>query len=77
MNDRRIVDVEFGNSTNNGALRRQIGFEACGIAAVGARGACGWVLGNRSFREITKGEGKSSGGQHLDADVGGEEEARS
>ena len=62
---------------NDGALRRQIGSDACGIAALGAQGAGGWVPGNRSFRETTEGEGESGGGLHLDADVGGEEDAGS
>ena len=35
-NDWGIVDVEFGNSTNDGALRRQIGSDTCGIATLGA-----------------------------------------
>ena len=76
-NDRRIIDVEFKNSTNDGALCRQIGSDACGVAALGARGAGGWVPGSRSFRETTEGEGESGGGLHLDADVGGEEDAGS
>ena len=75
--DQRIVDVKFGNSTNDGALRRQIGSDACGIDALGARGAGGWAPGNRSFRETTKGEGESGGSLHLDANVGREEDAGS
>ena len=76
-NDRRIVDVEFGNPTNDRTLRRQIGSDACRIATLGDRGASGWVPGNRSFRETTEGEGESGGGLHLDADVGGQEDAGS
>ena len=76
-NDQWIVDVEFGNSMSDGALHRQIGSYACGTAALGARWAGGWVPGNRSFRETTKGEGESGGGLHLDADGGREEDAGS
>ena len=39
-----MVDVEFGNSTNDGALRRQIGSDTCGITALSARGAGGGFL---------------------------------
>ena len=76
-NNRRIIDVEFGNSTSDETLCRQIGSDACGIAALGAQGAGGWVPGNRSFRETTEGEGESGGGLHLDADVGEEEDVGS
>ena len=62
---------------NDGALRRQIGSDACGVVALDARGAGGWVPGNRSFWETTEGEGESGGGLHLDADVGGEEDVGS
>ena len=48
VNDRRIVDVEFRNSTNDGALCRQIGSDASG-----------WVLGNRSFYMLTLAEKKT------------------
>ena len=61
----------------DGALSCQIGSDACGIAALGARGAGGWVPENRSFRETTEGEGESGGGLYLDADAGGEEDAES
>ena len=76
-NDRRIVDVEFGNSMNDGALCHQIGSDACRIDALGDGGAGGWVPGNRSFWETTEGEGESGGGLHLDADDGGEEDTGS
>ena len=76
-NDRRIVNVKFGNSTSDGALRRQIGSDTCGITALSARGAGGWVPENRSFRETTEGEGESGCGLHLYADAGGEEDAGS
>ena len=62
---------------NDGALSRQIGFDAREIAALDAQVAGGWVLGNRSFRETTEGEGESGGGLHLNAEVGGEEDAGS
>ena len=73
-NDRRIVDVEFGNSTSDGTLSRQIGSNACGIAALDAGG---WVPGNCSFQETTEGEGESGGGLHLDTNASGEEDAGS
>ena len=76
-NDRRIVDVKFGNSTNDGTLGHQIGSDACRIAALSARGAGWWVSGNRSFRETTEGEGESGGGLHLNVDAAGEEDAGS
>ena len=75
--DQSIVDVKFGNSTNDGALHRQIGSDACGIAARDARGAGGWVPGNRSFWETTEGEGESGGSLHLNVDASGEEDAGS
>ena len=62
---------------NDGALRRQIGSDACGIDALGARGVGEWAQGNRSFRETTEGEGESGGGLHLDADIGEEEDVGS
>ena len=62
---------------NDGALCHQIGSDACRIAALGDPGAGGLVPGNRSFRETNEGEGESGGGLHLDADVGGDEDARS
>ena len=61
--NRWVINVEFGNSTGDRALS--------------ARGAGGWVPGNRSFQETTEGEGEAGGGLHLDADVGGEEDAGS
>ena len=61
----------------DGALSRQIGSDTGGVAALGDRGAGGWVPRNCSFWETTEGEGKSGGGLHLDADVGGEEDAES
>ena len=67
----------FGNSMSDGALSHQIGSDAVGVAAIGDRGAGGWVPRNSSFREATEGEGESGGGLHLDADVGGEKDAGS
>ena len=61
-NDRRIIDVKFGNSTNDRTLHRQIGSHACGSAALSDRGAGGWVLGNRSFRKTTESKGEFGGG---------------
>ena len=61
-NDRRIINVKFRNSTSDGALRHQIGSDACGVVALDARGAGGWVPGNRSFWETTEGEGEASDG---------------
>ena len=54
-----------------------MGSDAGGVAALGDLGAGGRIPGNSSFRETTKGEGESGGGLHLDADVGGEEDAGS
>ena len=62
---------------DDGALRRQIGSDACGTAALGDRGPGGWVPGNHSFRETTEAEGESGGGLHLNVDIGGEEGAGS
>ena len=53
-NDRRIVDVEFGDSTNDGALHHQIGSDACGVAALGARGAGGGFRGTVVSRKLPK-----------------------
>ena len=61
----------------DGALSHQIGSDASGVAALGDRGAGGWVPRNCSFRETTEGEGESGGGLHLNADVGEEEDAGS
>ena len=75
--DWRLIDVKFGNSTSDGALSRQIGSDTGGVAALGDRGAGGWVPRNCSFRETTEGEAESGGGLHLDTDVDGEEDAGS
>ena len=61
----------------DGALSCQIGSESRGIAALDARGAGGWVPGNRSLWETTEGEGESGGSLHLNADVGREEDVGS
>ena len=50
----RVIDLEFGNSTSDGALSHQIGSDAVRVATLGARGAGGWALGTVVFGKLPK-----------------------
>ena len=65
----RIRDLEFRNWMADGAWGGQIGSDPGLRAALGGRGAGGWVPGNCHLREAPEGEVETGGGFHLNDDV--------
>jgi hypothetical protein len=53
----RVSDVEFGNSTGDGAWKGQIGSDPGGSVALESRGIGNRVPGNYRLRKASEGEG--------------------
>jgi len=65
----RIRDLEFRNWMADGAWGGQIGSDPGLRAALGGRGAGGWVPGNCHLREAPEGEVETGSVFHLNDDV--------
>ena len=65
----RLSDFDDQNWMADGALGGQIGSDPGLRAALGGRGAGGWVPGYCHLREAPEGEVETGGGFHLNNDV--------